>query len=129
MLIAGMEELQNDLAFPGDNGTDEAPSFLWKGATIPCIPSTETRGTMLEIGGKVLEITLTLRVLRKHFITADSTLITMDSTLYTMDNDTPTPVAGKKLTFRGRTYRIANAGEDAARAFFKLDLVDANSGR
>ena len=101
-------------------------TFTWKLKEVVCTPSTLSRGTTLDIGGLAVEIRLTLHVRKRHFITVDSTLITVDDELITVDDDTPTPVCGRTLVFRGRTMRILRAGEDPARGFYILDLGDPN---
>lgn len=106
-----------------------APSFTWKGATVPCVPSGLEAGLVVEIGGKEYTVRLRLAVRKKNFLTADSTLVTIDSDLYTADSAVPQPVAGKTLVFRSKTYRIATAKESPARSHYILTLVDSNSGR
>ena len=101
-------------------------TFTWKGKEVVCVPDTLNIGSTVIEGGFEREVTCTLYVRRSHFLTIDSTLVTIDSDLYTIDNDTPTPVAGRKLTFRGKVYRIARAGENGARSHFVLTLVDPN---
>jgi hypothetical protein len=101
-------------------------TFTWKGAEVICCPSGLRAGQSVELGGFMREIQLTLIVRKDHFITADSTLVTVDSVLVTMDSDMPHPVAGKKLTFRGKSYRILAAKEAATRSHYELDLGDPN---
>jgi len=106
-----------------------AQTFLWRGKEILCTPTDLMRGVSIEIGGNPIEIVLTLFVRRTHFTTADSSLVTIDSDLYTADDDTPTPVAGKQLTFRGQPYLILTAKESSPQSHFELHLADPNSGR
>ena len=101
-------------------------TFTWKGAEVLCVPSSLRAGQAIQVGGFEREITLTLIVRKEHFLTADSTLVTVDSELWTVDSDMPHPVAGKKLTFRGKTYRILSAKESAPRSHYELDLGDPN---
>lgn len=99
-------------------------TFTWKSAEVPCTPSVLRTGQAIAVGGMEEQITLTLFVLREHFVTADSTLITIDSDLYTSDSSRPTPVAGRTLTFRGKLYRILAAREPASRSHYELELGD-----
>lgn len=119
--IAGaLEELEDELG---------AETFTWKGAEIPCVPNLLNRGAVVVSGGFEATVNFTLVVRKENFISADSTLVTVDSELYTMDSNKPHPVAGRTLTFRGKTYKILTATEDPSRAYYKLDLGDRNSGR
>ncbi len=102
------------------------PSFIWKNATVPCVPSLLDAGNEISIGGKFEKVAFTLHVRRVQFLTADSTIVTVDSELITADNLTPTPVVGKTIVFRGKTRRILSASEDASKAYFKLQIGGAN---
>lgn len=123
--IAGvLEEFEDALAFGG-----EVQTFTWKGAEIPCVPDQLNRGAVVVSGGHELTVGFTLRVRRDNFQSADDTLTTVDSELVTMDSNVPHPVAGRTLTFRGKSYKILTATEDSSRAYYKLDLGDRNSGK
>lgn len=116
-----LTDLNATIALP--DGT--RPFFLWRGATVPCVPNMLEVGNTIVEGGKEETIVAVLYVNSSEFLTIDSTLITIDSTLYTTDNDTPTPVTGKLLTFRGKQRRILTAALDGSGAFFKLVLGSA----
>ena len=90
----------------GDLGS---PTFTWRGKDVPCVPSTVGNQAVVALGGFDVQITLTLRVDMREFLTADSTLVTVDSDVYTVDNDMKTPVSGKSVVFRGESYKIATA--------------------
>ena len=120
----GIEELYGDLREEGDESM-----FTWKGASIECIPSNMERGLSVIVGAKEWMVSLSLYVLRTHFLSADNTLISADSTLYTADNGKPHPIAGRKLTYIGKDYRILSVTEDPSRAFYKVVLSDENSGK
>ncbi len=107
-------------------GVIGSQTFTWKGVEVLCVPSGLRAGQSIEVGGFMREIQFTLIVRREHFITADSTLITVDSVLFTADSDMPHPVAGKKIVFRGKDYRILAAREAAPRSHYELDLGDPN---
>lgn len=107
-----------------------AETFLWKEtAEVPCVPNQLNRGTVVVMGGHEAIVGFTLTVRKSHFLSVDSTLQTVDSELVTMDNNMPHPVAGRHLTFRGKSYKILTATEDSSRAYYKLDLADKHSGR
>lgn len=118
-----IDELEIDLRH--EDGS--LPSFIWKGATIPCVPSSLEAGNEISVGGKSDVVSFTLHVRRIQFLTADSTIVTVDSELITADNMTPTPVVGKTLTFRGKVRRILHAAEDSSKAYFKLQIGSANA--
>jgi hypothetical protein len=119
-----LTELETDC---GDS--DGAQAFTWKTAEIPCVPDTLLRGTEVVIGGKEWTVQFSLTVRKSHFLSADSSLITVDSDQWTGDDVKPHPIAGRKLTFRGKVYRILSVSEDPTRAYAKLNLADSNSGR
>ena len=98
-------------------------TFTWKGAEIPCSPSSERRGLVLSVnGGFEREVQLSLIVRRENFPTADLSTITADATDWTTDEDKPNPTAGRKLTFRGNEWRILSVTEAAGRSHFVVDL-------
>ncbi len=115
-------ELEMDLRH--EDGT--LPSFIWKGATVPCVPSSLEAGNVIDVGGKMEQIVFTLHVRRAQFLTADSTIVYVDSELITADNTTPTPVVGKTLTFRGKARRILTVTEDSSKAYLKIILGSVN---
>jgi len=102
-------------------------TFTWKSSEVPCVPSDARVGITLSQGGFERTVELSLIVRRNEFLSIDTTLITIDSDLWTADSDKPHPVAGRKLIFRGKTYRIVQARESAARSHYVLDLTDANA--
>jgi hypothetical protein len=124
-----LERMESELGQENDSGAVVAQSFTWKGASVPCVPTSIRRGTTVDVGGNFYEIDCTLFVRRNCFLTADSTIITVDSNLYTVDSDLPTPVAGRTLIFRGATYRIVSARESGPRSHFELAIADAGSNR
>lgn len=104
------------------------PTFTWHGAEIPCTSSTLRRGQPIEVGGHTLEVSMTLYVRRDQFFTVDSTLTTVNGNLWSSfntDTHAPRPVAGRKLTFQGRAYRILSAREPSPRSHYELELGDA----
>lgn len=102
------------------------PVFTWKGAEIPCVPSTLDVGSTVVIGGYEVTLTTVLRVERSEFLTADSTLVSVDSTAYTVDNGKPTPMSGKTLIYNGATYRIQRTTFSPDGAFLSIFLGDPN---
>lgn len=118
LVRAGLGSLRQDL----DN-----PTFTWHGKDVPCVPQTIGNLAVVALGGFDIQISATLRVDAREFLTADSTLVTVDSTLYSADNDTPTPVSGKRLTFRGKEYKVGRASVSPCASYYSLDLVDRNA--
>lgn len=108
-------------------GLLDNPTFTWKNAEVPCVPQTVGELDVVSLGGFDRQIQAKLRVDAREFLTADSTLVTVDSTLYTADNDKPTPVSGKRITFRGRDYKIARASVSPCASYYALELVDRNA--
>lgn len=123
---ADLERMEFDFRVEADT---DSQVFTWNGAEIPCCPSHESLETVIDIDGNPTVTNLRLIVRRSRFLTADSSLITVDSELFSVDNDTPTPVSGRTLNFRGRTYRILRARESTTQSFFVLDLANAGSNR
>ena len=117
-----LEELESDLA---DHEGVSQKLILPSGAEIPCVPSMESVGDIIIIGGREEEITVVVRVRKTHFITADLTTVTVDSEVILADNDTPRPRAGKKPTFRGKTYRVLAREEDPSGAYFRIKMGSA----
>lgn len=105
---------------------DRAPVFTWRGVEVKCVPTSETRGTTLEIGGFVETVSLTLYVDRAAFIASDATLTVVGEEIFTTDITQAVPVAGKTLLFKGRTYRIITARESTVGSHIVLNLGDPN---
>lgn len=102
---------------------------IWRGIQYPCSVSTEHRGEMVQLGGDMVEVQMTI-VIRKSAldpmldvstldITADSILVTADSDLIP-----PAPNHSIELTSRHREYRIAQVKLDGCESHYSLDLVD-----
>lgn len=124
------QEIQRDLErVESEIGSGTAETFTWKTVDVPCIASSLGRGLDIELGGNAYTVTLSLIVRCNEFLTADTTLITVDSELYTTDSDLPTPIAGRTLVFRGKTYRIVTARESGPRSHYELALADYGSNR
>jgi hypothetical protein len=105
---------------------DKPPVFVWRGVDVQCVPTSESRGNTLEIGGFVELVTLSLYVDRSAFIASDPTLVVVDDEIFTAEASQVVPVAGKKLTFKGRPYRILTARESAVGSHILLNLGDPN---
>jgi hypothetical protein len=104
------------------------PTFTWHGTEVPCTPSTLRRGQPIEVGGHTAEVTMTLYVRRDQYFTVDSTLTSVNGDLWfgiTTDTHKPRPVAGRKLVFQGREYRILSAREPSPRSHYELELGDS----
>jgi hypothetical protein len=103
--------------------------FVWRhgnedGVQIPCVPSSLGREVVIDPQGNEAVIDLRLLVDRDQFLTADSTLVTVDSELYTADNETPTPVSGMEIEFRGGSYKIVTATESGTQSHFVLTCMN-----
>ena len=107
-------------------GDLDSPTFTWREASIPCVPNTLGIGSVIAVGGYEMTVGLSLYVDRAEFMSVDSTLISVDSELYTSDNDLPTPMSGKKITYRGTVYRIITARFSACQTFLVLTCGDQN---
>ena len=94
-----------------------SPLFYWQGQPIPCVSNTITETNALAMGGVEESITLRLFVLLSDFrqvFTADSTTILVDSEVWTVDaSGNKRPVTGRKVTFRGRSYRVTSTAGSA----------------
>ena len=101
------KEAENDLAI--GNGD---PQFVeWNGGEYDCAPSLIRRGTMIVIGGREVEIKLTLRVRHKG-----------DGWDFAM----AVPKSGDLVVLNGvENYRIAQV-DRANGAFMQLDLMSPN---
>ena len=130
-LGAGLKRLET-LAGPGTrdvNGTLQSQTFTWQGASYACLASSLKRGTVIVVGGKEVEISLTLFVRKEVLptqVTVDSLVITADSTAYKADNMSAPPRSGNKLTHRNITYRVAAVAEVAGGSHWEIDLMDVN---
>lgn len=121
-LSQGFTELA---AFLGDSTGPQTITI--EGADIPCIPNALQRGTVLEIGGKLVEVEFKIFIQRGEFLTADTTLETVDTAVLTSDLSLPSLRSGMKPTYKGKTYRVASVKE--VDSHFEIFLADPNSGR
>lgn len=124
-----LRTIEREMSEENPRGTWAPQTFTWKQAEIPCTPTSLRKGQLIELGGNLYTVDLTLIVRKDEFLTADSTLITVDSELFTADNDRPHPVAGRTLIFRGTTFRIITARESGPRSHYELSLADEGSNR
>jgi hypothetical protein len=105
--------------------------FLWTNSEgtqveVDCVPSSDRESNIPIAGGFSDESGFTLAVLFSDWITADSTVITVDSTLVTVDSDGKKhPMAGRKITFRGKRWRISSVTLSACGSHYELTLVAA----
>lgn len=99
---------------------------------IPCLPSYEQGGTLIDGGGgNLIEVDFALLVRRELFITWDSTEVTWDSEDITWDDNTPVPRSGQIVRYLGRRYKVLmiswSPENPSSHAIFYL--VDPESGR
>lgn len=100
-------EAENDLGLP---------VLVWNGQSITCAATLTKRGAILVIGGKEVEISLTLRVRWSGTNAAGRPWELTADTL---------PKSGDRVTYKGKPYRIAQVS-DAHGAFVEIDLIDTN---
>ena len=86
----------------------------WNGSSYPCASSLVRRGAVLIIGGKEVEIKLTLRI--RYEGTRANGLAWEFTTL---------PKQGERVVFKSINYRIAQVS-NAHESFIELDLMDVN---
>lgn len=110
----------------------------FRGSTLSCLASSESRGTILTSGGKELEIQLTLYLLKEDLIAAfrsqgysqeppvsgDSAVVTADTDAVTADDSTVMPRTGEKITYKEREYRIAQVRAESQDSTLRLELAD-----
>lgn len=128
-LESGQEFIEDFLALPSTGECEQITFELVDDSEFSCpaVPGTLDEALNLIPGGYEKNVRFILRVRRSHFLTVDSTEITVDSMTLTADNMTPLPRPTKIVQFRGRTLRIDSAGEDGARSYVRLVLVDKNA--
>jgi hypothetical protein len=80
-----------------------SPTFTYASTHYLCTPSTLRRGNVLVIGGKEIEVALTLIVRKTLLATA--------------------PAIGKTLVFDSITYRVVNVLTAAGGSHFEIDLA------
>ena len=90
-----------------------AQTVTWNGAIYPCASTLVRRGAVLVIGGKEVEIKLSLRVR----YTGTRAGVTWELTTL--------PKQGERVIYKSITYRIAQVS-DAHGAFVELDLAEVN---
>lgn len=90
--------------------------MVWKEVTCIVAPSLIRRGSMLVIGGKEVEIKLTLRV---RWSGTNDAGVVWEFTTSAM------PKAGEKVYYLTKSYRIAQVN-DAHGVFMEIDLIDDN---
>lgn len=89
-------------------------TMLWSGNSYPVAASLIRRGAMLVIGGKEVEIKLTLRVRYSGITSAGRAW-----------EFTTLPKQGERVTHKDTIYRIAQVN-NAHETFIEIDLMDVN---
>jgi len=85
------------------------PQLSWLGFDYPCVPSSLERGTVIDFGGRLVEIKLSLTVRTSAVQGAAKPL-----------------EAGKVISYGGESYRIATAKLSGPGDHIKLQLIDPN---
>ena len=106
-VAADCQEAETDLG---------SKTMVWFEKTYTVAPSLIRRGSVLVIGGKEVEIKLTLRVRWAG--------VSSSGRVWEFTSD-EMPKAGEKVYFAPKYYRIAQVN-DAHGAFLEIDLMDAN---
>lgn len=101
-----------------------SPTFVWKGAEIPCVPNSVATQADPGLGGFDMSIGIRIFIDAREFFSVDTTAVTVDSNIYTADDDRPVPVSGKLCGYNGQTYRIESARLSPDKAFVVIALVD-----
>jgi len=101
----------------------------WRGRVFPCTISTERRGEVLQIGGIVVNVQLTIIIrtsAMEPMLDTSATDTTVDDVEITSDNDTqaPRPNFDIHLESRSRLYRIGRVSLDASESHYTLDVGD-----
>lgn len=96
------------------------PTMVWhdgtRNVTATVAGTLTKRGAILVIGGKEVEITLTIRVRWSGTNAAGVAWLFTEAVK---------PKSGDRITHKGKPYRIAQVG-DAHGAFLEIDLIDVN---
>jgi hypothetical protein len=100
------------------------PDFKWNGKDYHCVPSSLEVGDMVEIGGKVEEITLSIFVRLPLFLGDNVT----DPTQADLHQAT-LPKSGALVNVGTKPYRVLATRVDPGLAFVKFHLSDQNSSR
>lgn len=110
---------------------------------MPCVPSTESRDYVFELGGKGTEVILSLSILKADWIralayivptpeavstplTVDDAISNVDSTQVLADDMTNLPRSGEIIVYRQRRYRIQSVRMDDSETVMRLELEDIN---
>lgn len=105
----------------------------YREATLPCVPSYERRGVLVDVGGNPVQVEFSISIRRELFITGDSTMVTGDSDQWTGDSDLPAPCSGQKgrdiMTYLGREYRVLTVARSPDGSHFLIDFGDPDSGQ
>jgi hypothetical protein len=108
-------------------------TIVYREATLPCVPSHERRGMLVDVGGNPLAVEFSISIRRELFLTGDSTEVTGDSTEWTGDSDLPSPCSGQKgrdiFTYLGRVYRVLTVARSPDGSHFLIDFGDPDSGQ
>lgn len=117
--------------------------FWYRNQQYPCVPSSETRGQSIDVGGFEAEVQLSLFVRREILpdgVTVDATIITIDSgSINSSTDDNPkkfgvgrvldrpnTNEVSSQNGFRNRRYRVVNVKLMPDGNNYRLDLADPN---
>ena len=111
------------------------PVFYYRNGKYPCIPTTERRGNLMELGGTTYEVSLSL-IIRKDAIpgaiTVDDTEVSVDWNAADVidasagaDPAAISPFASRRVGRKNKLYRILSVREDSTGSHWSIDLADA----
>src|SRR5690348_8895983 len=101
----------------------DTPKFFYRNGKYHCTPTTEKRGNMMEVGGEMVEVVLSLLVRKDALpdaVTVDDTEVSVDwnapDVLTSDASSNPpakSPFAGRRVGRQNKLYRIISVREDS----------------
>lgn len=121
----GLKYLQRQLT---NRYTHQPVTFKYRNVDVPCIPSHERRGVVVEVGGRAVVVDFSLIARRMYFPTGDSDYHGALDEEWNGGNDLPAPVSGDSITYKDLPYKVLLASLSADGSFYILDFGDTESG-
>jgi len=114
-------------------GGTESPELTWTDATdgprqIKCVPDTLAVGSTVGFGGYEMQVRIRLRVTREHWLEVTG-MSTVGPAPYFDDVSTDAPASGMRITFQGRSLRVAAVDISPCSSFYSLSCVDGPKER
>lgn len=102
-----------------DLGSDEVAgqprSMLWRNRVFPCVVTSTTDATLLDVGASPVETTRAVIVRRHLFLNDTGEMIV--------------PKSGDFILLANTAYKVATVREDALGATVRLNLADKDNAR